>query len=96
MRVVEIVLISKCRTIYSSSSVTNSNPLGFINFEICVEEGSESSKSWGPEGRFSQKLYDRFCSNFFSQYIRMSTIYDQNIKAHTLISAKRQACEVTI
>ena len=96
MSVVEIVFISKCRKIYSSSNITNPNPIGSIVFEIWAEEGSQSSKNRGPEGRFSQKLYVRFCSNFFSEYIPTSTIYDQNIKAHTLISAKRQSCQVTI
>ena len=88
MSVVEIVLVFKCRKINSSSSVTNPNPLRSIVFEICAEEGPQSSKNQGPEGRFSQKLYVRFCSNFFSEYYPMSTINDQNIKAHTSISAK--------
>ena len=86
--VVEIVLISKCRKIYSSSNVINLNSIGSIVFEIWAEEWSESSKNRGPEGRFFQKLHVRSWSNFFSEYVPMSTINDQNIKAHTSISAK--------
>jgi len=88
MSVVEIVLISKCRKMYSSSNVTNPNPIGSIVFEIWAEEGSQSSQNRGPEGQFFQKLHVRSWSNFFSDYVPMSTINDQNIKAHTSISAK--------
>ena len=96
MTVGEIVLIFKCRKIYSSSSATNPNPIGSIIFEIWAEERSQSSKNRGPEGRFFQKLHVRSWSNFFPEDVPMSTINDQNIKALISISAKIQSCQVTI